>query len=118
MLDRGETIMPARTYGSIGLAKKKRGIAVPDHVKRLNRQAQWKRRGINLTLPEYDEKYQAQNGCCAICGRHVEVLDVDHDHTSRRVRGLLCRYCNWQVIRKIPQRRFKAVAEYLNTYSM
>lgn len=48
---------------------------------------------------EYERLYTIQNGLCAIClvrakdsrGRE---LNVDHDHTTGKVRGLLCSSCN------------------------
>lgn len=42
---------------------------------------------------EYDTLFALQDGKCAICQRE-RLLDVDHDHATKRVRGLLCRLCN------------------------
>lgn len=53
-------------------------------------------RFYKLTLAGYADMLAAQGGCCAVCrstgGR--ELLHVDHDHRTGKVRGLLCRKCN------------------------
>ena len=46
---------------------------------------------------DYELMLRDQNGCCAICGAKPEKgkrLDIDHDHETGEVRGLLCGLCN------------------------
>jgi hypothetical protein len=51
-----------------------------------------------ITLQEYNEMFNRQNGCCAICKTHQSDLTVslavDHCHGTKKVRGLLCYNCN------------------------
>ena len=51
--------------------------------------------GINQE--DYNKLLASQNSQCAICGKasHEHYLMVDHCHTTGKVRGLLCRYCNF-----------------------
>lgn len=55
-------------------------------------------RTYNITLEDYEELKSQQNNRCAICGGKGkgkrEILDVDHDHKTGKVRGLLCGKCN------------------------
>ena len=58
-----------------------------------------------LDVEEYDTMLMEQHGVCAICGepesqsRHGKILAlaVDHDHTTGKIRGLLCSRCNLMV---------------------
>lgn len=59
-----------------------------------------------ITIEQYNELFDKQNGCCAICGKHQteneKALAVDHDHSccdgqkscGKCIRGLLCSNCN------------------------
>ena len=54
-----------------------------------------RRRRRNCNKEMYDKLIVEQNGKCAICGGYFgEALEVDHDHDSMKVRGLLCHCCN------------------------
>ena len=92
-------------------AKRKRSISHtrwalknPQH----QRVQAWRTQGIDMTnwsWARYLELLQAQDSKCLGCGRGLvaskhaapvgfEVAYVDHDHTTGRVRRLLCRGCN------------------------
>ena len=52
-----------------------------------------------ITLDEYNKMLKGQNNSCAIC-KTTDIppkrkgFDVDHCHTTKKVRGLLCHSCN------------------------
>lgn len=47
-----------------------------------------------ITEEEYKRMFSVQNGRCEICLIEKTELDVDHCHTSGKIRALLCRSCN------------------------
>jgi hypothetical protein len=56
-----------------------------------------------ITTEQYNSMLAAQNNVCAICklpesvrgnGGAIRPLDVDHCHTTGKIRGLLCTRCN------------------------
>lgn len=47
-----------------------------------------------ITLADYEAMFVRQGGRCAICGADDQKLVVDHNHTTRKVRSLLCHLCN------------------------
>lgn len=58
------------------------------------------RRKYGVGLADYAAMLVAQDGCCAICDKEEppdKMLDVDHDHATGVVRGLLCTNCNRMV---------------------
>ncbi len=60
----------------------------------LDREKHLKRK-YRITQNDYDKMFKAQAGCCAICKKkQARSFDVDHCHTTGKVRGLLCTSCN------------------------
>ncbi len=62
-----------------------------------------------ISLNEYNEKLISQKHCCEICNIHIDdylliinrrrkikrnSFNVDHNHKTNKVRGLLCHNCN------------------------
>lgn len=56
-----------------------------------------------LSWTQYEDILEAQGGCCAICDKRLSlfldnselpVANVDHDHVTGAVRGLVCLQCN------------------------
>lgn len=78
-----------------------------------------------ITVEEYQALLEAQGGVCAICGQpettvHSNTgtlwsLNVDHDHSTGRVRGLPCVPCNRGIgfLRDDPT-TIRAALEYLD----
>ena len=52
-------------------------------------------RKYGISLADYEAMFAAQGGRCAICRTPAtRTLDIDHDHETGEVRGLLCTSCN------------------------
>jgi hypothetical protein len=47
-----------------------------------------------LTVEEFSSMILKQNNQCKICQDQLENPQVDHCHTTGKVRGILCRACN------------------------
>lgn len=70
----------------------------PEQWSQIQRAGRLKRL-YGLSLSDYDAMLIAQNGKCAMCGTtdpksKTGDFAVDHDHSTNRVRELLCNPCN------------------------
>lgn len=65
----------------------------------------------NLTTEQFDAMSDRQSGMCALCCLRP-LRDVDHCHTTNKVRGLLCRACNLGLgmFGDSPERLVRAIA--------
>lgn len=91
-------------------AEKRRQYAL-DYRKSLSPEERHRRERQNKLItkyrirPEwYEQTLAAQNNACAIClspfaGQHSNrnYEDIDHDHRTQKVRGILCRGCNMAI---------------------
>ena len=49
-----------------------------------------------ITREDFVRRFREQDGRCAICNTEItdKTCHIDHDHESKKVRGLLCDLCN------------------------
>ena len=79
------------------------------------------KRSYGIGFKDYDAMVLEQNGVCAICSaeppknQHKKRLNIDHCHTTGKVRGLLCDACNRAIglLKDSPDLLTKAI-QYLN----
>lgn len=87
------------------------------------KQRSWERaieRRYGITADEFNVKFAAQGYGCAVCGsdQHKgQNWNVDHDHETGVVRGILCRDCNHGIgaLHDSPM-LLRAAAEYLEQH--
>lgn len=73
-----------------------------------------RQRMYGMTQEQFDALWASQDGHCLICKEKKDILCVDHCHGTQKVRGLLCRSCNWGLgYFKDDPARLQAAIEYL-----
>jgi hypothetical protein len=101
-------------------------MATEDRSAASSRRKPKRARQLGVTDDEYAGMLAEQGGVCAICGGTPKRLKkdgtpyrmhVDHDHTTGRVRGLLCFQCNrLLLIRGMTAERLLNAARYLQAW--
>ena len=78
-----------------------RRLANPEHHRKIVRRSNFKQRHKITGLDDWvDAQLEKQKGVCAMvdCNKRLSdnghALCVDHNHTTNRLRALLCRECN------------------------
>lgn len=89
--------------------------------------ASYLRRKFNISYADYMQMHERQHGLCASCGQPetfkdrrsgtLQVLAVDHDHETGKIRSLLCRDCNIALgyLRENPE-RIRKLANYVELW--
>lgn len=54
---------------------------------------------FGISRQQYDDLLKQQNHLCAVCHKDLKIMPshhvhVDHCHTTNKIRGILCLYCN------------------------
>jgi hypothetical protein len=54
------------------------------------------KRKFGIDIDAYEKLFEEQSGVCAVCKVSFvgTIPNVDHNHTTNKVRGLLCMSCN------------------------
>ena len=85
--------------------------------KTLSARDRYLRAKYGISEAEWLAVLKAQGGGCAVCGgdNGGKTLSTDHDHKTKRVRGLLCFRCNrYLVSRHRDGRLLKLAGAYLD----
>jgi hypothetical protein len=76
-----------------------------------------RRKQLGLSVEDYDAMLAAQGGGCAIRGCTVRAVtrryNVDHDHETGEIRGLLCHVHNRRLWKGATADELLALAQYL-----
>lgn len=92
----------------------------PEHDRSMSR-ARTLKKTYGITVDDYNTLLREQNGVCALCHEFVlrantNFLCVDHNHTTGKVRGLLCYLCNSSIGHfGDDAQQLRAAAEYVET---
>jgi len=83
----------------------KRWFKTSPKARKTRKEANFRKIGVDLDCEGYDNLAQSQENLCKICGKpecvkanskykkHID-LAVDHNHNTKKIRGLLCQKCN------------------------
>jgi hypothetical protein len=63
-----------------------------ERLRKIHRRKVLKKYALSST--EFTEMLSSQHGNCAICDEYMAKPNIDHNHTTGKVRGLLCTQCN------------------------
>jgi len=100
------------------MSKKRASLGYKEYTKNL----QLKRK-YGISLDVYNALFADQKGLCLGCYRHqsqfINAFAVDHNHTTGRVRGLLCASCNLTIGRmNEDSNALRRLADYIEKHNV
>ncbi len=71
-------------------------VAIKASRRQWKESGRWLQSKHNISLDDYDKLLIQQEGKCKICSKkfNEKVPQVDHNHKTNLIRGLLCKKCN------------------------
>ncbi|WP_372494945.1 endonuclease domain-containing protein [Micromonospora salmantinae] len=98
------------------LTGQQRKYCADPECKRLGQRAEWVFKTYGITLRQFDEILEFQDGKCGVCRkkfRDEETPHIDHEHGAH-VRGLVHAYCNRRLIGRLKSAELaQGLADYL-----
>ncbi len=83
-----------------------------------NRKGMITKLGIPLTVAEHNQMIIEQDNKCAICKNEMQKPCVDHNHSTKVIRKLLCQHCNSLLgMAKENVQILENAIEYINSHS-
>ena len=81
------------------------------------------KRMYGLSPEDWQQMFDNQEGCCAVCGVHQsklkKTLNVDHNHKTGEIRKLLCGLCNKALgLLKENPTIIRSLADYIDEYNL
>lgn len=74
-----------------------------------------------ISIADKQKMYENQKGKCAICNKNMPLVgndcNIDHNHKTGQIRGLLCRSCNNHLAYIEDEMFFLCAMEYLKKYN-
>ena len=107
---------------SCGCLQRRKGVDSPSYKHGKSRTKEYynalvMKQNYGIKYDEYLNMVEQQDNKCAICGsgapdHHKKRLNIDHCHTTGRVRGLLCDACNRAIglMKDSPDLLYKAIS--------
>jgi len=93
-----------------------------ENVEERQKRKKWQRKGhlfrkYGLTVKEFSAMILEQKNKCKICKCEMEDPQVDHNHSTGELRGLLCRPCNLSLglLKEDPKVLYNMIS-YINDY--
>jgi Recombination endonuclease VII len=74
--------------------------------------------GIDMDEKTWEELFESQGRVCAACGTSDPGYQwaTDHDHSTGKVRGILCNFCNVRLVMAAEHPNFPKVLSYLERF--